>query len=130
LFVRKVKVSPLQATKALRAGRGITIQLRPRHWRWGWVVRTTPRPRYPLERPGTHCTGGWVDTMTGLDGCGKFGPPPEFHPLNVQLLASLYTDWAIPDASVLHYFSFINILKLTENCRCFCPIWQCFSHWT
>jgi hypothetical protein len=24
------------------------------------VVSTTPRPLYPLERLGTHCTGGWV----------------------------------------------------------------------
>ena len=28
--------------------------------RWGWVVNTTPRPPLPRERPGTHCTGGWV----------------------------------------------------------------------
>ena len=26
----------------------------------GWVVSSTPRPLYPRERPGTHCTGGWV----------------------------------------------------------------------
>jgi hypothetical protein len=25
----------------------------------GWVVTATPRPLY-RERPGTHCTGGWV----------------------------------------------------------------------
>jgi hypothetical protein len=24
------------------------------------VVSTTVRPLYPRERPGTHCTGGWV----------------------------------------------------------------------
>jgi hypothetical protein len=28
--------------------------------RWGWVVNATPRPLYPRERSGTHCTGGWV----------------------------------------------------------------------
>jgi hypothetical protein len=28
--------------------------------RRGWVVSTTPLPLYPRERPGTHCTGGWV----------------------------------------------------------------------
>ena len=45
----KVKVPPLQATKALRVGRGIALpNLRPRHWRWGWGgVSTTPRPLYP-----------------------------------------------------------------------------------
>ena len=37
----------------------------------GWVVSTTPRPLYPWERPGTHCTGGWVGPRAGLDGCGK-----------------------------------------------------------
>ena len=26
----------------------------------GCVVNITPRPFYPRERPGTHCTGGWV----------------------------------------------------------------------
>src|SRR5215468_3567718 len=25
-------------------------------WPRGWVVSTTPRPLYPRERPGTHCT--------------------------------------------------------------------------
>ena len=51
----------MQATKALRAGRGIALPfLKPRHWRWGWVVSTTPRPLYPQERPGTHCTGDWT----------------------------------------------------------------------
>jgi hypothetical protein len=38
----------------------------------------------PWERPGTHCTGGWVSPKTELDGCGKSRPhqdsipgPPE-----------------------------------------------------
>ena len=26
---------------------------------------------YPRERPGTHCTGGWVGLRTGLDWCVK-----------------------------------------------------------
>jgi len=38
------------------------------------VVNATPRPLYPRERPGTHCTGGWVGIRAGLDGCGKFLP--------------------------------------------------------
>ena len=37
----------------------------------GWMVNATPRPLYPQERPGTHCTGGWVDPRAGLDRCGK-----------------------------------------------------------
>jgi len=28
----------------------------------------------PWERPGTHCTGGWVRTTAGLEGCGKSRP--------------------------------------------------------
>jgi hypothetical protein len=34
----------------------------------GWVVNATPRPLYHRERPGTHCTGGWVGPRSGLDG--------------------------------------------------------------
>jgi len=29
----------------------------------------------PLESPGTHCVRGWVDLISGLDGCGKFRLP-------------------------------------------------------
>jgi len=34
---------------------------------------STPRPgRFTLrERPGTHCTGGWVGSRAGLDKCEK-----------------------------------------------------------
>jgi hypothetical protein len=28
----------------------------------------------PRERPGTHCTRGWVGSRTGLDRCGKSRP--------------------------------------------------------
>ena len=62
----------------------------------GWVVNATPRPLYPRKRPGTHCTGGWVDPRAGLDGWGKISPPPEFDPRTVQPVTSRYTDWAIP----------------------------------
>jgi hypothetical protein len=27
-----------------------------------------------LEKPGTHCTGGWVGPTAGLDKCGKSRP--------------------------------------------------------
>jgi hypothetical protein len=36
----------------------------------GWVVKATPRPLYPRERPSTHCTGGtqgrsgWVQKIS------------------------------------------------------------------
>jgi hypothetical protein len=35
-----------------------------------WSV-SRPGRFYPRERPGTHCTGGWVDPRAGLDRCGK-----------------------------------------------------------
>jgi hypothetical protein len=38
------------------------------------VVSTTPRPLYPWEIPGTHCTGGWVGPRAGLDVCEKSRP--------------------------------------------------------
>ena len=61
----------------------------------GWVVNVTPRPPYPQERPGTHCTAGWVGPRAGLDGWGKSRPPPGFDPRTIQPVASRYTDWAI-----------------------------------
>jgi hypothetical protein len=55
-------------------GYPITGHQGPRGARRGWVVRTTPWPLYPWERPGTHCTGGWVGPRAGLDGCEKSRP--------------------------------------------------------
>ena len=48
------------------------------------------------ERPGTHCTGSWVGSRAGLEGCGKSRPPPGFDPWTVQSVPSRYTDCAIP----------------------------------
>jgi len=36
--------------------------------------RYAPAAHYPRERPGTHCTGGWVGLRAGLEWCGKFHP--------------------------------------------------------
>jgi hypothetical protein len=36
--------------------------------------RHAPAALPPGERPGTHCTGGWVGPRAGLDGCGKSRP--------------------------------------------------------
>jgi hypothetical protein len=38
----------------------------------GWVISTTPQPLFSRERPGTHCTGGWVGLEAGLDGTENF----------------------------------------------------------
>ena len=32
------------------------------------MVSTTLRPLYPRDKPGFHCTGGWIGLGTGLDG--------------------------------------------------------------
>jgi hypothetical protein len=57
LSVSKVKVKVIleQATEAQRCS--CTLSLTSA-LHGGWVVSTTPRPLYPRERPGTHCTGG------------------------------------------------------------------------
>jgi hypothetical protein len=47
---------------------------------------------YPLERPGTHCTGGWVGPSVGLDRYGKSRLPPGFDPRTVQPDVRRYTD--------------------------------------
>jgi hypothetical protein len=56
----------------------------------GWEVNATPG-----ERPGTHCTGGWVGPRAGLEGSGKSDPPPlGFDSRTVQPVAGRYTDCA------------------------------------
>jgi hypothetical protein len=57
--------------KGQRGGSGIALLFLDLGTRSGWVVNTTPRPLYHREKPGTHCTGGWVDPRAGLDRCGK-----------------------------------------------------------
>ena len=39
------------------------------------MINFTLLPLYPRQRPGTHCTGDWVDPRALLDGCGKISPP-------------------------------------------------------
>jgi hypothetical protein len=51
-------------------GRSIALLFLDLGARRGWVS-TTPRPLYARERPGTHCTGGWVGPRTGLDVCER-----------------------------------------------------------
>jgi hypothetical protein len=56
----------------------------------------------PLERPGTHYTGGWVGPRTGLGRCGKSHPLPGFDPRFVQPVASRYADWATRPTFNIH----------------------------
>jgi len=60
-----------QATKALRVSKGIALFLTSA---LEGGEESAPTAPYPRERPGTHCTGGWVGLMAGLDWCGKSRP--------------------------------------------------------
>jgi hypothetical protein len=68
----RLKRSPYnRPPRAHRGSRGIALLMLDLGTRRGWVVSTMPRPLYPPERPGTHCTGGWVGSRAGLDVCEK-----------------------------------------------------------
>jgi hypothetical protein len=55
-----------------------------------------PPPVLPLERPGTHCIGGWIAPRAVLDGCGKSRPQPRLDPRTVRPVASHCTYCVIP----------------------------------
>jgi hypothetical protein len=70
----KCKVRPRTGHEGLEGGRGIALLFFNLGSRWGRVVSATPRPLYTRERPGTHCTGGWVVLRDGLDRSEKSHP--------------------------------------------------------
>jgi hypothetical protein len=72
----KGKIRPRRAQKG---SRGIALLILDLGARRGWVVSTAPRKFYPRERPGTHCTGGWVGPRAGLDVCEKSRPHRDSH---------------------------------------------------
>jgi len=47
--------------------------------KWEWL-RHAPAALYPRERPGTHCTGGWVGHRADLDRCEKSRPHRDWIP--------------------------------------------------
>jgi hypothetical protein len=49
---------------------------------------------YPQERPGTHCTGGWVGLGAGLDGTENL-TLTGFDPRTFQPIMCCYTDYSI-----------------------------------
>jgi hypothetical protein len=118
-----------------------------------WVVSITPRPRFsPGERtPGTHCTGGWVGPIAGLDteAAGKIlSPLPGIEPRlpgrpvrsqTLYWLSCFLTLYAtklfvnFPQGS-LHYFhphfhqhNSICIIKYVFSLLC---IWTLQPHYT
>ena len=95
----KVKYTPVQALRlctgrtAHSGSRGIALPFLDHSTRRGVRgQRHAPAALYPRERPGTHCTGGWVGPRAGLDRCGKPRPPTGFDPRTVQPVASRYND--------------------------------------
>ena len=56
--------------------------------------RHEPAALYSQERPGTHCTGGWVGPEGRSGQIWKISLPPGFDPQTVQPVASRYTDYA------------------------------------
>jgi hypothetical protein len=60
---------PHNRLKGPEGGRGIALLFLDLSTRRGRVVSTTTRPLYPRERPGMHCTGGWVGPRAGLGVC-------------------------------------------------------------
>ena len=70
-----------QATKALRESRGIALlYFLPRHQKGVRGHRHAPAAPFPRERPGTHCTGGWVGLRAGLNRRGKSRPHRDSFP--------------------------------------------------
>jgi hypothetical protein len=71
-----------------------------------WSVSRTGHTTVRETAPGTHRIGGWVGPRAGLDYLekGKFLSLSglELWPLVVQLVASRYTDWAIPVPVYMH----------------------------
>jgi len=91
----KGKVMKFTLQQATKTHRGVEVYLQS-FFNFGarsvWVVNAAPWPLYPLERPDTHCIGGWVGPRAGLDGCGKSRPPSGFDPRTLQPVTSRYTD--------------------------------------
>ena len=96
--IRSLTAKPLHVLENLSSKRKGKIQLRRDHespegeWVYGSTLslisaldgvsgqRHVPVALSPGERPGTHCTGGWVGHRAGLDRCGKSRPPPGSDP--------------------------------------------------
>jgi len=71
----KLKFTLKQARKAQTVSRGISLLfLLPRCYMGVGGQSHTPAALPPGKRPDTHCIGGWVGPMAGLDGHGKSCP--------------------------------------------------------
>ena len=100
-YISRPLVRPGSLIKCHKWQRGgsRSIHLLILNWRQrGWVVKGTPRPLYPQERAPVHIAheAGWAQGRSErLWRRKNFLPPPRFEARTVQLVASLYTDYAI-----------------------------------
>jgi hypothetical protein len=63
---------------------------------WVGGERHAPAALAPGNMPGTHCTGGWVDSRGGMDGVRKITPLTGFDLRTVQLIVIRDTNYTIP----------------------------------
>jgi hypothetical protein len=61
----------------------------------GWVVSTTPRPLYPREIPGTHCTGGWVGPMPLWTRAKYLAPTGKFLLFQIHSLLTVHSFYTV-----------------------------------
>ena len=80
VVVLKVKVTLVQALRLCtgrtthRGSRGIALLFHDHGTGRSEGSASRQGRSLPPERPGTHCTGGWVGRRAGLDRCGKSHP--------------------------------------------------------
>jgi len=71
--MEKVKFSRYRPGVAQRVGRGIVLLFHDRDTKRGVSGQQhAPAELYPQERPGTHCTGGWVGPRARLERAENF----------------------------------------------------------
>jgi hypothetical protein len=101
----KEKFTPITTSWPSGGGvRGIALPMLDLGTRREWLVITTPGLFYPLERPGTHFTAGWVGRSGRVR---KITPPPGFF------------FFAVSCASLSWYWTF--------NCR-LCRLYRVVLH--
>jgi hypothetical protein len=79
--------------------------------RRGCVVSITPRLLLPQERPGTHCTGGWVGPGAGLDRCGK-SPPTGIRSPDLPARSELLYRLRYPGSLMSYTYLYTSIFSI------------------
>ena len=72
--IKKGKMHPCTGRAAHRWSRGIALSFHDHGTRRGEGSASRHGRSLPRERPGTHCTGGWVGPRAGLDRCENLAP--------------------------------------------------------